>query len=198
MFRRRTRLPWVRRIRDLFWPRMGWRRSTIYVAHRIGRLPGSAYSIAAGFACGAAISFTPFMGFHFVLAALLALVVRGNVLASAIGTVVGNPWTFPAIWLVTYRAGRGVLGEDPYRGLPAGIGIGYIFDNPWQVFLPMAVGGVICGVVAWFAFFFPVRAVVAAYQTRRTRRRMARVAAPGRNVEQDLDRQQRGRRELQA
>ena len=89
MFRRRIPHGWYRRIRDFFWPRSGWRRSSTYVAHRIGRLPGTSYSIAAGFACGAAVSFTPLIGFHFALAALLALLVRGNLLASALGTAVG-------------------------------------------------------------------------------------------------------------
>jgi hypothetical protein len=35
---------------------------------------------------------------HFVLSALLAYIARANIIASAIGTVVGNPWTFPFIW----------------------------------------------------------------------------------------------------
>ena len=38
--------------------------------------------------------------FHILLAMLLALLIRGNLIASGIGTVVGNPWTFPLIWFV--------------------------------------------------------------------------------------------------
>ena len=34
---------------------------------RLGRLPGTPYSIAAGFACGATVSFTPLVGLHFFL-----------------------------------------------------------------------------------------------------------------------------------
>jgi uncharacterized protein (DUF2062 family) len=134
MFRRRIQHGWHRRIRDLFWPRSGWRRSSTYVAHRIGRLPGTSYSIAAGFACGAAVSFTPLIGFHFVLAAMLALIVRGNLLASALGTVVGNPWTFPGIWLATYRLGSMVLGQ-PQEGLtPERLTLMLIVEQPGQVF----------------------------------------------------------------
>jgi uncharacterized protein (DUF2062 family) len=171
MFRRRIQHGWHRRIRDLFWPQSGWRRSSTYVAHRIGRLPGTPYSIAAGFACGAAVSFTPLIGFHFVLAAMLALIVRGNLLASALGTVVGNPWTFPGIWLATYRLGSMVVGQ-PAEGLtPERLTLMLIVEQPGQVFFPMMVGGTLAGIVAWFVFFFPVRAAVSAYRARSLMRR---------------------------
>ena len=90
MFKRRHPLPIHKRAGGFFWPRIGWRRSGAYVAHRLRRLPGTPYRIAAGFACGAAVSFTPFIGLHFLLAVLLALAVRGILVASAIGTVVVN------------------------------------------------------------------------------------------------------------
>src|SRR3546814_6570308 len=76
MFKRRIPLPFHRRARSFLWPRGGWRRSGTYVAHRLRRLPGPPYRIAAGFASGAAISFTPFIGLHFVLATLLALCLK--------------------------------------------------------------------------------------------------------------------------
>ena len=47
---------------------MGWARAFTYWAHRVNRLPGSTYSLSAGIAFGAAISFTPFVGLHLVLA----------------------------------------------------------------------------------------------------------------------------------
>ena len=34
---------------------------------------------------------------------------RGNVLASAIGTFFGNPWTFILIWLADYEVGLGII-----------------------------------------------------------------------------------------
>jgi hypothetical protein len=80
MFQRRNRLSIIQRLKELVWPQQGWRRSTLYIAHRLGRLPGTPYRVAAGFACGAAVSFTPFVGFHFLLAALLSLILRGNIL----------------------------------------------------------------------------------------------------------------------
>ena len=115
MFKRRKPRPALQRLFDAVWPKGGWRRSGTYVAHRLRRLPGTPYRIAAGFASGAAISFTPFIGLHFILAVVLALVLRGNLIAAAIGTVVGNPWTFPIIWLWIYSLGTWLIGNDRNR-----------------------------------------------------------------------------------
>ena len=170
MFKRRNPLPFHKRAGAVLWPRGGWRRSGAYVAHRLRRLPGTPYRIAAGFASGAAVSFTPFIGLHFVLAALLALVVRGNVIAAAIGTVVGNPWTFPFIWLWTYSLGRWILGAEGLTALPENLSFQHIFENPLEVLLPMVVGGIPTAILAWFVFFWPIQRTVAGYQRARRRR----------------------------
>lgn len=170
MFKRREPLTTLKRAGELLWPKGGWRRSSTYVAHRLRRLPGTPYRIAAGFASGAAISFTPFIGLHFVLAALLALVLRGNMLAAAIGTVVGNPWTFPFIWLWIYSLGNWLIGTDDLTALPQTLSLGYIIENPLKVLLPMAVGGVPSAICAWFVFFWPVQRTVDQYQKARRRR----------------------------
>ncbi len=82
LFRARRKPAIADRLRQFIWPRSGWRRAFSYVAHRLARLPGTPYSIAAGFACGAAISFTPFLGLHFVLAGLLAWALGANIIAA--------------------------------------------------------------------------------------------------------------------
>ncbi len=182
MFGRRHPLPIYRRVREFVWPSGGWHRASLYIAHRLRRLPGTPYRIAAGFACGAAISFTPFIGFHFVGAALLSIFLRGSLLASAIGTVVGNPWTFPFIWAWIYALGQWLLGGEVVSELPAVLSLTYIFERPLDVLWPMTVGGVPTSVAAWFAFFWPVRGAVAEYQHARSRlvRRKERSARHGR------------------
>jgi uncharacterized protein (DUF2062 family) len=187
MFARRHPLPIHRRIREFAWPNRGWHRASLYIAHRVRRLPGTPYRIAAGFACGAAISFTPFIGFHFVVAALLAVILRGSVVASLIGTAVGNPWTFAVIWPSIYKLGRWILGESPvvaqsqepdfislFTGLIRALlefDLAYIIDHVSPVLWPMTVGGIPIALIVWFAFFWPVRGAVAEYQHARYRRR---------------------------
>jgi uncharacterized protein len=171
MFKRRNPLPLHKRAGEIVWPSGGWRRSGAYVAHRLRRLPGTPYRIAAGFASGAAISFTPFIGLHFVLAAVIAVLVRGNVIAAAIGTVVGNPWTFPFIWLWIYSLGSWVLGDHGLTELPEDLSF-QIFENPMEVLLPMVVGGIPTAIAAWFVFFWPLQRTIAEYQ--KARRRLLR------------------------
>ncbi|MEQ9042641.1 MAG: DUF2062 domain-containing protein [Alphaproteobacteria bacterium] len=158
-------------LRNLFWPKSGWKRASRYIFHRVGRLPATPYSIAAGFACGAAISFTPFIGFHFASAALISWLIGGNLLASAIGTVVGNPWTFPFIWFWTYEFGSWILQHNPEQGAPEKLSLELIFDHPDWLLWPMTVGGIPTAIIVWLAFYWPIKGIVASYQHHRHRRR---------------------------
>lgn len=186
MFRSRKKKQPLYRLRDFIWPRSGWTRSTAYLAHRIGRLPGTPYSIAAGLAFGAAVSFTPLIGFHFILAALFAWVFRANILASAIGTAVGNPWTFPFIWPGIIFLGK-MLGAGNGEVLPEGMTLAMLFGHivaallhldfiflsevAWPVIFPMLVGGVPAAVAVWFVIYLLSRPLIENYQRRRIRRR---------------------------
>ena len=172
VFRRRRPLPWHHQAREMIWPRRGWSRMVLYIQHRVGRLPGTPYRIAAGFACGAAASFTPFLGLHFVIAALAALALRGNVVASAFGTVVGNPVTFPIILPWTYTFGRALLGFETAVELPADLSFSFIFDRPLEILWPMAVGGLPTAVVAWIITYLIMHRVVSGYQRAQRRRRV--------------------------
>lgn len=185
MFQRREKQSLWRRARQFFWPSAGWHRSTRYVFHRVARIPGSAYSLAAGFACGAAISFTPFLGLHFILSALLALLIRANVLASAIGTVVGNPWTFPFIWVGVYNVGSWILRVDGVSAKEVDflvvltesmqafhrLDFAYLVETSGPVLWPMLVGGVPVAVLVWFMCYFPLLPMIKKYQAARHHRR---------------------------
>lgn len=135
--------------------------------------PGRRESIAAGLACGVAISFTPFIGFHFLLAALLSWIIGGNLLASAIGTAAGNPWTFPFIWAWIYTAGHWILGTGGAEEGIAHLTLHYISHHVWDIFLPMLVGGVPTAIIVWFLTYYPVRRMIHAYHERRRNQRLA-------------------------
>jgi len=176
VFRRRREQTYWEKTRAFVWPRKGWYRAFRYVLYRVIRMPGSPYGIAAGFASGAAMSMTPLVGFHFILSAALAWAVGGNILASALGTAVGNPWTFPFIWLWTYYLGNLFLGGSEGGGeeLAGQLSFSHMLDQPAEVLAPMAIGGVLTGLVVWFVVFFPMRAIVSRIQERRRRRRKAK------------------------
>lgn len=171
----------LNKVRDFIWPRMGWRRYLLYLRHKLGRMQGTSYSIAAGFAAGASMSMTPFMGFHFLLSALLAWLIRGNLLASAIGTAVGNPWTFPLIWMSSYEVGCWILGLDPRAAALKGHTVAEVMADPLQILAPMltpmVVGSLPMAVAMFILAYWPVATVVERYRQKRRDRRHRRLQA---------------------
>ena len=87
-------------------------RTKKYIKLSLKRMKGSPRDLAAGLASGLAISFTPFIGLHALLAILLAWIIGASMASAIIGTLFGNPWTFPFIWYLTYE-----LGQFLYQGL---------------------------------------------------------------------------------
>lgn len=172
MFRRRQKPSIWYHVREFFWPSMGFVRSTRYVAHRVGRMPGTPASIAFGFAIGASVACTPFIGFHLGIALVLAWILRGSPLAAAIATqVVGNIWTFPFILVWSYRVGARLLGKTSLHHLPAEVHVGYIFHHPGQVLFPMLLGSIPIALTVGSVCFFAARFLVSRYHLRRKTRR---------------------------
>jgi uncharacterized protein (DUF2062 family) len=170
MFRRRNKLPLSRRFRELFWPSIGFRRSTRYLMHRVGRIPGTPSSIALGFAIGVGIAITPFVGLHLAIAVLIAWLIGASPLAAAIGTLTANPWTIPFIMLGIYRLGARMLGEGSHHHLPRNASFFYLLHHPLQVLLPMVLGSIPVSIGAGVISFFAARALVARYHRRRRQR----------------------------
>lgn len=179
MFGRRIPLTIFSRLRRVVWPDGGWRRWFHYVSHRVRRLPGTPERIAAGVACGVAVSFTPFIGLHFLLACGTAWLLRGNLIAAAVGTVAGNPWTFPFIWAWILALGRWMLGDESQYNIPMNATLVYMFERPLLLLWPMTLGGVPTAVVAWFVSYYPVKRMVAGYQKARLKRIERRKAKRG-------------------
>ena len=110
VFRRRDRRPLWRVLLELIWPRGGWGRAAQYVKHRVRRLPDTPEKISRGIWAGVFTSFTPFYGLHFIIAAFMAMVMRGNILASLMGTFFGNPLTYIPIAYSALATGHWLLG----------------------------------------------------------------------------------------
>lgn len=202
VFKRRDRRPFWQVIKEFFWPRGGWTRAAHYVKHRVRRLPDSPQRIARGIMAGVFTTFTPFFGLHFVIAALVAFVVRGNVLAALLSTFFGNPLTYVPIAMTSLRTGYWMLGLEWGRGNVHG-SLGEKFGDAWsdlhhnflamftsatadwhglrlfydEVFFPFMIGGIIPGIVVGIICYYISLPLIRAYQHRRKGAIKAKLAA---------------------
>jgi uncharacterized protein len=201
VFKRRDKPPFFNRLREILLPQKGWRRGIEYLGHRVRRLPDTPHRISLGVACGVFASFTPLFGLHFVLAAAIARLVRGNILASLIGTAFGNPLTFPFIASISLKTGRWIVGHGPsgnnfevltrtFQQFFGGLWDSFLSffgygDAQWekltiflrQVFWPYLVGGILPGLLTALVCYLLCRPIMAAYQARRLARREALLKA---------------------
>lgn len=138
VFRRRDRRPLWRVLLELLWPRGGWGRAAQYVRHRVRRLPDTPEKISRGIWAGVFTTFTPFYSLHFVVAAGIAMIMRGNILASLMATFFGNPLTYVPIAYASLTTGHWLLGtrlDINLLGAPQGpgfCGIGCQFSNAFK------------------------------------------------------------------
>lgn len=137
VFRRRDRRPLWRVLLELLWPRGGWGRAAQYVRHRVRRLPDTPEKISRGIWAGVFTTFSPFYGLHFFIAAAIAIIMRGNILASLMATFFGNPLTYVPITYASLTTGHWMLGTRLDRSLLAGpqaehCGIGCQFSNAFK------------------------------------------------------------------
>ena len=142
-----------------------------YLLMRLKRLPGTPHAIAAGLATGVAVSLTPFLGLHILLALGLARLTGANLLAAALGTLAGNPWTLPLIWTATYRLGCLVLGRAPHGlRLLAVLRPEALLGEAGLLLWPMTVGAAPLAAVAWVVTYLLAGRAVAAVREERRRR----------------------------
>lgn len=173
LFRRRKKLGLWGRFWLFIWPQRSFNRSFQYFAKRVLRLRATPHAIAAGVAAGVFASWTPLIGFHFVLSFAIAYLVAGNMIAAGIGTAVGNPLTFPFIWASTYRLGHAMLdGQDME---PVNINLVQLVSDVdlgqlWAPILkPMLVGALPPAVLSALVFYVAIFWSVRSFQARRRR-----------------------------
>jgi len=193
VFKRRTPRTWLQWLAQQFWPKGGWSRAFYYVVHRLRRLPDPPHKIARGVAAGVFVCFTPFFGFHFLISAMLAFAMQGNILAALMATFVGNPVTFPFIAAISLELGQWMLGMRDTVPLHHVFGdFGRASQELWHnamamftpevahwdrlarfwhaVFFPYLVGGIVPGVIAGVGAYMVTLPAVRAYQNRRVKK----------------------------
>ena len=213
VFRRRDRRPALRAIADFLYPRGGWTRAFHYVKHRMRRLPDTPERIARGIWAGVFTTFTPFYGLHFLVAAIVALAMRGNILAALMATFFGNPLTYVPITIVSLQTGHFILGSemthsversfggkfvDAWRDLKHNLialftdetadwdGLEVFFD---QIFLPFLVGGLIPGAITATVCYILSVPVIRAYQKSRQRKIRAKFEAIKKKAAEESERE---------
>jgi uncharacterized protein (DUF2062 family) len=172
LFKQRKELSYWERFKLWLWPRVSWRRSARYYLKRILRLSGTPYAIAIGAAIGAGVAFTPFLGFHLLIIAAVAPLLRGNIIAGAIASCVGNPITFPFIWASTYQLGHLILNRDA-TSAPPQLRHDLLYKSwgqLWPVIEPMTVGSIPLGIAVGVIVYLVVHKAVSAYRESRSRR----------------------------
>jgi uncharacterized protein len=171
LFRRRESESFLDRMRVHLWPRRSWTRSSRYVVYRLRRLSDTPHAVALGFAIGVFTAVTPFLGTHMVMAALLAWVIGGSVVAALLGTFIGNPLTYPLFWYSTYEVGNlmlgGSSGKEPID-LSGGI-FQSSLEHLWPILKPMSLGSIPVGLLLATLSYLLVRPMVEAYKNRRLR-----------------------------
>ncbi|QQM28844.1 DUF2062 domain-containing protein [Martelella lutilitoris] len=185
LFKRRSQANYWQRFRAAIWPRKGFWRVPVYLYHRTVRLRATPHAIAMGIAAGVAVSWTPFIGGHFLSAFLLAFLFGGNYAAAALGTAFGNPLTFPFIWLSTWRFGSALLGRDVGgRDHIDLVDMVHRFElsDLWRPLLePMVVGAVLPALLSGALFYGLTYFAVQSFQQRRQAMLEARGNKPQEN-----------------
>ncbi len=115
------------------------------------------------------VSFTPLLGFHFLLAVILAYFIRGNFIAALIGTVVGNPITFPFIWGLIYKVGTFVTNIKLDKKTHE-INLDMIVNQTYEIFFPMLVGGIIIAPLVWVTTYYVIYSFIASYKKRKNKK----------------------------
>lgn len=174
LFQRRNPPTRKERLRLLVWPRRSFSRSLRYGGKRILRITASPHAVAAGLAVGVFSAFTPFFGFHLIIAIVLAYFLAGNIAAAALGTTLANPLTLPFIWGSTFELGRFIMNGSIDDAPPVHFGRALEtmrFDEIWTPLLkPMLFGSTILGAAFAVVVYFVTRFAVSAFRRRRIER----------------------------
>ena len=158
LFKRKHKKPLWLMARDMVWPTCGWKRSFLYIKHRVLRFPHSTRDISMGLAAGCVVSWTPTWGIQILQCYIFCKIVRANFIASVLGTTFGNPWTFPILIWTAHLVGKyfiDVTGLETYFDL-----IGYntvVPDDHGSVvtaFIPTLIGGYIMAVLTFPLFYY--------------------------------------------
>ena len=122
--------------------------------YKITKIKDFPESVAVGMAWGVAVSFTPLLGFHLIICYLGTWLMKGNLIAATVGTIIGNPWTFPFIFYLDYKIGTTIfLNRIDYYEFK----ISFFVENFESLFYPTLLGSIPLALIMWFLTFYTCR-----------------------------------------
>ena len=80
-----------------------------YYRLKLLRLKEHPHKLARGFAAGVFVGCFPFIGLQFVMAIILALIIRGNKFTAILGTWISNPFTYVPLFFFNFQVGKLIL-----------------------------------------------------------------------------------------
>ncbi len=152
---------------------LGLQTLYIKIIRKLTSIKGTPEAIAKGFATGVAMSFTPFVGFHLLLCIFISKITKQNSIAGALGTIAGNPWTFPFIWYLVFETGIFILGHDApedkidFKSLfkelfhcVINLDFSRFWVDIWPIFYPMLIGCIPLYLIIWQVVYRTIRHVL--------------------------------------
>ena len=122
-------------------------RSLKFIKNKIIRIRDYPEAISIGLAWGASVSVTPLIGLHIIICFLGTYIMKGNLLAAAAGTVLGNPWTFPIFFYLGFKIG--CFFYQPNIDIFE-FKISFFTENFDELFLPTLIGSIPIAILIWF------------------------------------------------
>ncbi|NLW82454.1 MAG: DUF2062 domain-containing protein [Desulfovibrionales bacterium] len=152
-------------------------RMSRYAYLRIVRIKAPAESIALGLAVGVFSGAMPFLSLQMFIAVSLALLLRGNIVAAALGTWWTNPFNWAIVFPLLY-----ILGKIFVPGDIVQLSIAELADLPllellhqgWKWLLITTLGGCIAGIPLAVGSYFVALRAVRLYHDKRARRKLER------------------------
>lgn len=112
--------------------------------------------IAAGFAVGVFISFTPFFGLHTPIAIALAFIFRLNKITCITGAWINTPLTVVPVLLASYNLGRFLRGKPATEMVFKGLDWHHLQPYATSILLGSSVIGFVAAVAAYFICYWLV------------------------------------------
>ena len=117
--------------------------------------------IAAGFAVGVFISFTPFFGFHTPIAILAAFIFRLNKLTCLTGAWINTPLTVAPVLVISYKLGELLLGRPPgelqiKQELSWQHALRLLDTHGLSILLGTSILGIVAAIISYFLCYYLV------------------------------------------